>query len=326
MRRRGRAGPRRLLLLAIGLPLLALLGWTAIDRGAAATAGPAAADGVLFVANLRSSEVSLVDVASGREIGRWPTPSNPHEFASDGEAVHWSNYRSDGVSTLRRSLGSSPTTRSARGPRPHGIALDGQGRLWWSTADGVLHSSDGAAITVGAVPHALVIDQERGQAFLADAANGAVVQVDLAEQTVVGRAPAGALAESLALTAAGDQVIVAAAEAGRVTAFTTDGLQARWRTALAGRPVRVVVAGDQVLVSLAFAGELAILALDDGSVLGRLAVGELPDGIAVDGSGRFAFVAAVGSDQVTIVDLDDTAVIGTLPSGGGPSGVLWLAK
>ena len=90
--------------------------------------------------------------------------------------------------------------------------------------------------------------------------------------------------------------------------------------------MRVVVAGDQVLVSLAFAGELAILALDDGSVLGRLAVGELPDGIAVDGSGRFAFVAAVGSDQVTIVDLDDTAVIGTLPSGGGPSGVLWLAK
>ena len=147
--------------------------------------------------------------------------------------------------------------------------------------------------------------------------------VALATGEVLERQPAGALAESIALDARGETVVVAAADGERVTAFATADLSERWRTALAGRPVRVLVWGEWVLVSLALAGHLAILDLESGAVLSTVAVGRLPDGIAVDDSGRFAFVAAAGSDRVAIVEIAAGRLVGELPSGEGPSGLLW---
>ena len=112
--------------------------------------------------------------------------------------------------------------------------------------------------------------------------------------------------------------------ADRVTAFAAAGLSERWRTSLAGRPVRVLVAADRVLVSLALSGELAILDLATGAVLSMVPVGLLPDGIAVEASGRYAFVASAGSDRV--VALAAGTVVGELPAGDGPSGLLWVAE
>ncbi|PZC41743.1 MAG: DNA-binding beta-propeller fold protein YncE [Chloroflexi bacterium] len=281
---------------------------------------------MLFVANLRSSDVTLVDVASATVIGRWETPGNPHEFAYDGDRIFWSNYRSRQISTLWRAGGGPAVTQPAGGPRAHGLAVDGAGVLWWTTADGYLRSSGGAAIRVGATPHAVAIDAATGRAYVAEAGDGAIAVVDLETERVRDRAPAGALAESIALDASGTRVVVAAADAGRVTLFAAESLEERWRVALTGRPVRVVIAGERVLVSLALSGELAVLNLADGALIARVAVGRLPDGIATDGSGRYAFVATAGDGAVTIVEVARGTVVGALPAGEGPSGLLWRPR
>jgi DNA-binding beta-propeller fold protein YncE len=77
------------------------------------------------------------------------------------------------------------------------------------------------------------------------------------------------------------------------------------------------------LVSLGLAGELAILDAADGRVLARVLVGRLPDGIALDERGEFAFVAVTGSNWIAVVDVGERRLAGQLPAAAGPSGVTW---
>lgn len=285
--------------------------------------------GLLYVANLRSSEVTAVDVSRGTIVARWAMAVNPHEFAAAGSRLYVSNYRSAQISTIALDADihdwDGVRTQAAGGPRPHGLDLDAAGVAWWTTADGWLRSAAGETIAVGAVPHALVIDRARELAYVAEAGAGTVAQVALGAQRVRRRAAAGALVESVALDGSGETLLAAAADGGRVTAFAAADLSERWRTSLAGRPVRVLVAGDRVLVSLALSGKLAILDLATGAVLSMVPVGLLPDGIAVEASGRYASVASAGSDRVVVVALAAGTVVGELPAGEGPSGLLWVA-
>ena len=320
---RGRRGARTALLPALALlaALATLLPW---PGGGAGDAG-----GRLYVANLRSSDVTVVDVARGTVVARWAQAPTPHEFAAGAGRLWVSHYRGDLVTGLDPWSGAVLSTVAA-GPRPHGLALDGEGAVWVTTADGAIErlgagGGTGERILVGETPHALVIDGERGRAYVALAGEGAVAAVDLRRGVVVARRAVGALAESIALSADGRTVFVAAADAGRVTALRAQGLVEQWRRALPGRPVRVVAAGERVLVSLAWSGELALLAAESGAVQGVLAVGRLADGIALDASGGYAFVATAGEDTVAMVDLGERRVLAQLPAGQGPSGVFWTA-
>src|SRR5689334_12906286 len=74
--------------LALGLLVVAAL---------AAACSDATAGGHLVVANLRSSDVSFIDLATGREVGRVAVAENPHELARTPDGLMVSNYRSASV-------------------------------------------------------------------------------------------------------------------------------------------------------------------------------------------------------------------------------------
>src|SRR5689334_5093440 len=80
-------------LLAVPLIGAALL----LHRGSGGLPAPR---GTLYVANLRSSDVSVLDLASGRELQRVPVALDPHELAQAGGAVWVSDYRSAAVTRL----------------------------------------------------------------------------------------------------------------------------------------------------------------------------------------------------------------------------------
>ena len=324
-RRRQRSGARRLAgrLLSLALLLLAL----GLTFAAAASLllepgdGPS---GRLFAADLRSSTVSEIDVARGRLVAQETVARNPHELVGHDGMLYATNYRSDRVTSLALD-GSGAGAEIATPGRPHGIAVDGSGRIWVTSADGALHrlGPDGIdrSIAVGTTPHALTID---GQiAYVALAGDGAVAAFDLDRGVRLARAEVGPIAESIALSADGGLLAVPAAAADRVTLLRSMDLQQIWSVALPGQPVRVAFAGDRVLVSLARHGTLAILDVMDGALLASVAVGPLPDGVAVDASGRYAFVAAAGADYITVVDLANARAVAKLPAGDGPSGLLW---
>ena len=315
--------------LALALPLALALVGVAVSFVAAGEGGESERRGVLYVANLRSSTVTALDVASGEILARWPVAANPHEFALADQTLYVSNYRSDQLTALERGPEWHRVER-ATAVRPHGVALDSQGRVWYTSADGAIHAIAGAgmevSIRVGETPHAIAIDPQTDRAYVAVAGDGEVAAVDLRTQRVVARRWVGAVAESVAVSRDGGTVVVAAAEAESVSALNGDDLSLRFAAALPGRPVHVALTEESVLVSLAGRDAVAILDRRSGARQAVLDVGRLPDGIAVDGDERFAYVAAAGSNHIAVIDLEQRAVVGWLPADDGPSGVLWAAS
>lgn len=286
--------------------------------------------GWLYVANLRSATVSAIDLESSARVAEWPVAANPHEFAMDGQTLYLSHYRADRVTALALPKGGI-ARQIITPPRPHGVAVDGTGRVWITTAtDGSIHRlSDQEAdrrIAVGETPHALVIDPRRDRAYVAVAGAGEVAAVDLAAGAVLARQAVGAVAEAIALSADGRRLAVASAGTNTVTVLDADPLTARLQISTPGRPVRVAFAGSWLLASLTDREAVAVTDSESGEIAALISVGRLPDGIAVDAAQRFAFVANTGDDSVSVIDLERLTMIGALPTGDGPSGIVWVAE
>ena len=302
--------------------LLIVAGLLAPASGAASGAGSGGPAGWLYVANLRSDTLIAIDVAAGVVRDRWPMAASPNEVArTDSGRVWVSNYFSEHLSELDPASGAIQTRPTT--PRPHGLALDGAGAVWYTAAGGTIAALGSAtAIAVGDTPHALAIDTTRGRAYVAVARSGTIVAVDLVASAVVAEATVGAITESLALSPDGGTLVAAAADAGVIALFDAPALRERVRVTVDSRPVRVALTPTLVLASLAN-GEVAIFARPDLRPLGRVAVGRLPDGIAVDAAARFAYVSNAGEASISVIDLARLAVVATLPADDGPSGIVW---
>ena len=128
---------------------------------------------------------------------------------------------------------------------------------------------------------------------------------------------------SVALSPNGQTVAVAAAGANAISVLETESLNERFRVIVPGRPVRVTYAPDLLLVSLSDRGALAVLDLDSGVLQDLIPVGRLPDGVALDDSGKIAYVTAASSDLVAVIDQEQRQVVRTLAVAGEPATVVW---
>lgn len=79
---------------------------------------------------------------------------------------------------------------------------------------------------------------------------------------------------------------------------------------------------SRVLVSCAIEGALLLVDLVEARVIGHCEL-EAADshGVAVDHSGRFAYVANHGSGTVSVVQLDRMQLVRSIEAGGGPRGI-----
>lgn len=91
---------------------------------------------------------------------------------------------------------------------------------------------------------------------------------------------------------------------------------------LGGEPMAVASSPDPgtVLVSDA-TGSVGIVDLDSRTVAARVPVGDRPRGIAVERSGRYAYVTNSGSDTVSVIDIPGRTLAATITTGETPVAV-----
>jgi YVTN family beta-propeller protein len=68
--------------------------------------------------------------------------------------------------------------------------------------------------------------------------------------------------------------------------------------------------------------EVRVVDLKSSKVIGRIAVGRMPRGIALSSDGRQLYVTNAWSDTVSVVDTKSLEVVRTMPTGSEPSGVV----
>jgi YVTN family beta-propeller protein len=311
----------RLRLLVPALVLVPLLLAAAVGRR-----GGTPEQGRLYVANLRSSDVSIVDVATLREVARVPVPENPHEFAAAAGTTFVSNYRSAAVTRLSPEGGPSQTI--AVSGEPHGLAVLGdklavtRGR---AQAVSLLDRRDGsllAEVAVDGEPHMVAAHGDR---FYAVAAAGdALVEIDPDAGRALRRTAVGRLPESLAVSPDGRAIAVGNARSHDISLVDRASMVEHARIPVDGVPVRVLYSpgGRSLAVSLNDAGRVVVLDAMTGKARSSIAVGERPDGLVFSPDGRLLFVALTGDRRVAVVQLREARVIATVEVGDGPSGLL----
>lgn len=302
----------------------------AIGGALAATVGSAGGradvpSGLLYIATLRTPEIVVLDTATGDIVERVPTPAGAHELvATNDGAIVASLYRAD---SLLRIEANGERRLVPTAPRPHGLAELENGDLLVTLGDaGALAAVDRDGrerwrTLVGETPHAVTIGPG-GFAYTANGGDGSVSVVDIRARSELERLPAGALAESIDADPDGT-VFVANALDGTVSVLTAGGEIRAIR--VGGKPVRVAaLPGGNALVSVAASGIVAMV--NDREVVWTLPVGRAPDGIAISEDGRWAFVADNGGGSIVAIELATRTVAATYEVGGGPSGLLFLAR
>ena len=241
-------------------------------------------DVLVFVCNVESDDVSVIDTASAQVVDRIPVGSSPRDAAltADGRYVFVTNAGSATASAIDTSTLSVAGTVPV-GQRPvHVYARPGGNDIW-------LGNDEGGGVSV-------------------------IDPVHLAERA---RIPTGPGHHKIAFTATGDRAVVTNLAGSTVTVI--DALN---HEPVRTIPVVRMPHGIAVAAAKAYAcnvGACAISVLNtDGESLGEIACAEGPNFACSSADGALLFVAH-RTGCLTIVDTSDDRVVASLPTGASPS-------
>jgi DNA-binding beta-propeller fold protein YncE len=296
----------------------------------------------LLVGNKSEASVSLIDLASGREVARAETRPGPHEIAvsGDGRTAVVTNYgdREAGntLSIIDVVRGTTTATIDLGDyTRPHGILFTTDNCRVLVTAEGagaLLQVDVCSAEVLSAMPtgqevsHMLAFDPTARRAYVANIGSGSISIIDVAAGELVAFHASGDGAEGIALAPDGRHLWVTNRGEDSVSLFDARSGSLQQKIAVEGFPIRAeILPGDEseegrVLVTSARSGELTVIdpqavAVErtvnlglarkgeaDGLFADRFGNSSIPIGIEVEPGGKRVWIAHAGADAVQELD------------------------
>ncbi|WP_155644811.1 YncE family protein [Erythrobacter donghaensis] len=317
---------------------------------AALAAGmPAAAetpDGALFVAGKRGNTLAKVDLATGAEVLRLPSCTNPHELATspDGQHVALACYGGTTVdifaaTTLARVASIDLGTNA----RPHGIVWHANGDIY-ATAEGrqsIFRISDPLSETralfefgsgkIGT--HMLAVSPDARTAWTTDLGSRTVTRIDLVTRRAPLSVMVGEEPEGIALSPDGTTLWVSARGSNQAFALDPQTMEVRETIATGRFPLRIAVRpqGDVAVTSDLQDGSLSVIDTATAKVIRTIAVSGPAEAqarfqvtILWSDDGTRIYVAETASDTVAEVDYVAGVVLRRLPGSGGGDGMAIL--
>jgi YVTN family beta-propeller protein len=258
-----------------------------------------------YVANSGSNNVSVLDLAKRREIGVIGAGEGPGmaRVSNDGKTVVISNRASGSVSVAdARSL----QVRSSFDHCPG------------ATDVMILPDSSKAFITCSGGHQIMVIGLAHSNGSEPRAADVGLSILD------VGQTPV-----HLALKPDGGEAFVSNYDSDTISELTTSTNEVGGAYLMGTHPVRGLVSADNSLlyVSNFSAGRVIIYGIDDGKRIGEgVKVGEGPDALTFNSSGRFLLVVDAQSGDIAVVRTPTTdtpaSLLTLFPAGRAPNDIV----
>jgi YVTN family beta-propeller protein len=307
--------------------------YPAAGQAAPATAG---LTGSIWVANEKGNSLSVIDAATNAVVTTLTGIEGPHnvQVAPDGRTV-WAVSGHDNLAVAVDAqdyglLGVVPV-----GASPAHVVVSPDGATAWvsNSGDNTVSVIDTAAytvvqtISVGEFPHGLrsspdgaivaVADMRSNAVSLIDAATYEVQSIEVGNGPVqVAFAPDGA---ALYVTLNGDDAVAKLDLASRTVVGTA---------AVGDGPVQVYVTPDSRFVLVANQGTeetpsttLSIVDAESMEAVAEIETGQGAHGVAVEPSGRYAYVSNLYGNTLAVVDLETRVVVATVATGAAPNGV-----
>jgi YVTN family beta-propeller protein len=298
--------------------------------------------GTLVVVNKGASSVSIIDVASGRELAVLPTGAGPHEVAisSDGRTAVVTDYgaRQPGNSLTVIDVQDIEVTRTidlGAHERPHGIAfLPGDDRVVvTSEATGSVivvdienGRIDDSLPTAQAGSHMLALPGPAASIWTSNVRDGTVSEIDMSTGTTARIIEVPAQPEAIGVTPDGVEVWVGSNQNGTVSVVDSkDGSVSQALDGF-GWPYRVLFTpdGETALIPDLRGEELRVVDRESRSVRHVIPLsGGAPQGVAVTPDGRIAFQSLSDRARVVFIDLESGEILSQVSTGQGPDGVAY---
>lgn len=301
---------------------------------------------MLFVAQKRGNTLTKVDLATGEEVLRRDSCTNPHELATSpgGQHVALACYGGTTVdifatSTLER-VGSFDLGENAR---PHGIVWHQNGDIY-ATAEGrksVFWIRD----PLGPQPrtfeyatgqegsHMLVVSPDANTAWTTDLGSKTVTRVALKARIAPISVTVGEEPEGIALSPDGDALWVSARGSNEAYELDPRSMEVRNTVSTGAFPLRLAIRpqGDIAVMSDLMDGSLSVIDLSTAEITRTIAVSSPEEAqqrfqvtILWSDDGERIYVAETASNTIAEVDFASGEVLRRLPGGEGGDGLAIL--
>ena len=302
--------------------------------------------GTLLILHKTTNALSIVDLASKKELGRVATGEGPHEMAvsADRKTVFVGNYGSGpapGTTISVIDLGAAKEVRRADVKplmRPHGMWVS-EGKVYFTAEasrsvaryDPATNQVDWIMGTGQNGTHMVLLNRDSTRMFTANIGSNNIGVFERGQTpnawnlTIV---PVGQGPEGLDLSPDGTQLWTAHSRDGGVSIVDVASKKVVGTIDIqTKRSNRIKLTPDNrlALVSDLDAGELVVIDVASRKEAKRLKLGRAPEGILVAPDGARAYVAVNGDDFVAIVDLKKLEVVDRIATGAGtgPDGLAW---
>jgi YVTN family beta-propeller protein len=319
---------------------------------AAASQQPGAPAGRIAIASKAPGLLTIVGL-QGQPTRETTVGSLPHEAAVAGSLVFVSNYGSAHVrsSALTDNPGNTlsvvdlsrldaPVQAIDLGPgrcAPHGLAASRDRQRLYVTCEGrqevlvvdvttrgILH----AIRTNQAGSHMLAVSADGSRAYVTNFWPGTVSVLDLRARRILAQIATGSGTEGIGLSPDDRHAYASSVYVNEIVKIDTGTLQvvgrARMRNCLgAVRVVPTPVDGRTLVVNCADNSRVLLVDASTLNVTHEIPVGTMPIGISVPDD-RFAYVANMGDDTISVIDIKRGIVMRTIPAGDDPDGIVFL--
>ncbi len=326
---------------AAALAALAACAPAETPRSAGAVTSPA-----LFVAAKRGNTLSKVDLATGKEVLRVPSCTNPHELATspDGKHVALACYGGTSVDIFTTdTLAKVASIDLGPNARPHGIIWHANGDLY-VTAEGrksVFWLRTPLAETRELFEygtgkdgsHMLAVSPDARIAWTTDLGSRTVTRVDLRTRRAPLSVTVGEEPEGIALAPDGKTLWVSARGSNQAFALDPQTMEVHEMIATGRFPLRIAVRpqGDVAVTSDLADGALSVIDTKTAKVIRTIAVSSPEEAqqraqvtILWSKNGKRIYTAETGTDTVAEIDFATSTVLRRLKVGEGGDGMAIL--
>lgn len=300
----------------------------------------------LFVAAKRGNTLSKVDLATGKEVLRLPSCTNPHELATspDGQHIALACYGGTSVDIFRTdTLARVASIDLGTNARPHGIVWHANGDLY-ATAEGrksifwlrspLAETRELFEFGTGKEgSHMLAVSPDARTAWTTDLGSRTVTRIDLRTRRAPLSVMVGEEPEGIALAPDGQTLWVSARGSNQAFALDPQTMEVRQTIATGRFPLRIAIRpqGDVAVTSDLQDGSLSIIDTVSNTVIRTIAVSSPAEAearfqvtILWSDDGSRIYVAETASNTVAEVDYASGTVLRRLPGGEGGDGMAIL--
>ncbi len=297
-----------------------------------------AAGPLLLVLNKTDATLSLIDPQSGRTTATVPTGPNPHEVTAtaDGRFAIATNYGGNSLSVI--DIAARRETRVALPDlrQPHGIETVGGIAVFTAEGNRSIAGYDpGAGRIAWRAPteqdttHMVTASRDGRTLFLSNLGSNTITMMEREgdgwRRTHI---PVGSGPEGLDLSPDGRELWTAHSGDGGVSVIDVGARRVVQKfnagTKRSNR-VKFTRDGRYALISDLDAGDLVVVDARTRTVVKRLRLGSMPEGILVPPDGDRVYVAVTGDNRVVAISVTTLDVVQSIATGRGPDGMAWAA-